>query len=147
MKRKSAPIHKQVAWFTESIRNEVRKCRQLEQIWRQDKLNSDKYHDFCTQHRLISNMLFSTQREYYCDIFHEHGMNTKQMFKVCDGLLGRGKESSLPSGFMNQELADNFNEFFINKITNIRSNLSEQITGSSDTHAEHRSTPSVLENF
>ena len=52
-------------------------------------------------------------------------MNTKQMFKVCDGLLGRVKESSLPSGFTNQELADNFNEFFINKITNIRSNLSE----------------------
>ena len=74
-------------------------------------------------------------------------MNTKQMFKVCDSLLGRGKEPSLPSGFTNQELADNFNEFFINKITNIRSNLSEQNTGSSDTHAEHRSIPSVLENF
>ena len=41
------------------------------------------------------------------------------------GLLGRGKEPSLPSGFTNQELADNFNEFFIKKITNIRSNLSE----------------------
>ena len=34
MKRKSAPIRKQVPWFTELIRNEVRKHRQLEQIWR-----------------------------------------------------------------------------------------------------------------
>ena len=69
------------------------------------------------------------------------------MFKICNGLLGRGKEPSLPSGFTNQELADNSNEFFINKITNIRSNLSKRNTGSPDTHAEHRSIPSVLENF
>ena len=73
---------------------------------------------------LVSNLLFSTEREYYRDIFREHRTNTKQMFKICDG-LGRGKEPSLSSGFTNQELADNFNEFFINKITNIRSNLSE----------------------
>ena len=69
------------------------------------------------------------------------------MFKVCNGLLGRGKEPSLPSGFTNQELADNFNEFFINKITNIRSDLSEWNTGSSDTQAEHCLIPSALENF
>ena len=74
-------------------------------------------------------------------------MNTKQMFRVCNGLLSRGKEPSLPSQFTNQELADNFNEFLINKVTNIRSNLSEQNTGSSDTHAEHCLIPSVLENF
>ena len=128
IKRKSAPIRKQVPWFTESIRNEVRKHRQLEQIWRWDRLNLDKHHDFCTPCRLVSNLLFLTKREYYHDIFHEHRMNTKHMFKVCDGLLGRGKEPSLPSGFTNQELADNFNEFFINKITNIRSNLSERNT-------------------
>ena len=30
MKRKSVPIQKQVPWFTELIREEVRKCRQLE---------------------------------------------------------------------------------------------------------------------
>ena len=98
----------------ESIRDEIRKCRQLQQIWRQDKINSEKYQDFCTQHRLVSNLLFSTEKEYYRDIFREHRRNTKQVFKVCDGLLGRGKEPSLPSGFTNQELADN-----------IRSDLSE----------------------
>ena len=101
------------------------KRKLLEQIWRQDKTNSDKYHDFCSQCRLVSNLLFSTEKKYYLDTFHEHRRNTKQVFKVCDSLLGRGKEPSLPPGFTNQELADNFNDFFITKITNIRSNLSE----------------------
>ena len=70
MKKKSAPIQKQVPWFTESIRVEVRKHRQLEQILRQDKVNLDKYQDFCTQCRLVSNLLFLTEREYYHHIFH-----------------------------------------------------------------------------
>ena len=125
MKRKSVPNQKQVPWFTESIRDEIRKHRQLEQIWRWDKTNSGKYYDFCSQHSLVSNLLFSTEKEYYRDIFCEHRRNTKQVFKVCDSLLGRGKEPSLPSGFTNQELANNFNDFFITKITNIRSDLSE----------------------
>ena len=69
------------------------------------------------------------------------------MFKVCDSLLGRGKEPSLPPGFTNQELADNFNEFFTTKITNIRSKLIEQNVGSSDIPTEHCTIPRVLENY
>ena len=126
LKRKFFPNHRQVPWFTESIRDEIRKHRQLEQIWRQDKTNSDKYHDFSSQDKLVSNLLFSTEKKYYLDTFHKHRRNTKQVFKVCDSLLGRGKEPSLPPGFTSQELADIFNDFFfITKITNIRSNLSE----------------------
>ena len=69
------------------------------------------------------------------------------MFKVCDRLIGRGKEPSLPPGFTIQELADNFDDFFITKITNIRSDLSEQDTGSSDIQTEHRLIPSAIENY
>ena len=47
-KRKFVPNQRQVPWFTESIRDEIRKCRQLEQICRQDNTKSDKYHDFCS---------------------------------------------------------------------------------------------------
>ena len=69
------------------------------------------------------------------------------MFKVCDSLFGRGKEASLPPGFTNQELADNFNDFFITKITNITSKLTEQNAGPSDIQTEHRTIPRVLENY
>ena len=102
---------------------------------------------FFSQHRLVLNLLFSTEMKYYLDTFCEHRRNTKQVFKVCDSLLGRGKEPSLLPGFTNQELADNFNDFFITKITNIRSDLSEWNTGSSDIQTEHHSIPSVLENY
>ena len=75
------------------------------------------------------------------------GENTKEVFKVCDSLLGRDKEPTLPPGFTNQELAASFNDFFITKITNIRSDLSEWDTGSSDIQTEHHLIPSALENY
>ena len=39
LKRKFVPNQRQVPWFTESRRDEIMKCRQLEQIWRWDKTN------------------------------------------------------------------------------------------------------------
>ena len=42
LKRKSVPNQKWVPWFSESISDEIRKHRQLEQIWRQDKSNFRK---------------------------------------------------------------------------------------------------------
>ena len=147
IKRKSVPNQKWVPWLTEAIRDEIRKCRQREHIWRRDRVNLDKYRDFCTQHRLVLNLLFATEKEYYQDTFHEHSGNIKQVFKLCKSLLGRGKEQSLPPGLNNQELADKFNTFFITKITNIRFNLFEHDTGSSDTQSENHLIPNALTNF
>ena len=93
------------------------------------------------------NLLFATEKEYYWDTFHEHTGNIKQVFKLCDSLLGRGKEQSLPPGLNNQELADKFNKFFIIKITNIRSDLSECNTGSPGTQSENRLIPNALMKF
>ena len=119
IKRKSVPNRKWVPWLTEAIRDEIWKHRQREHIWRWDRVNLDKYRDFCTQRRLVLNLLFATEKEYYQDTFVEHSGNNKQVFKLCESLLGRGKEQSLLSGLNNQELADKFNKFFITKITNI----------------------------
>ena len=100
----------------------------MECIWRHDRENLDRYWDFCSQHRLVSNLLFLTEKEYYRSNFHEHSGNIKQVFKLCDHLLGQKKEQSFPPRLNNQELADAFNKFFITKITNIRSDLLEQDT-------------------
>ena len=147
IKRKSVPNQKWVPWLTEAIRDEIRKCRQREHVWRRDRVNMDKYQDFCTHCRLVSNLLFATEKEYYHDTFCEHSENIKQVFKLCDSLLGRGKEQLLPPGLNNQELADKFNKFFITKITNIRSDLFEHDTGSSDTQPENHLILNALTNF
>ena len=69
------------------------------------------------------------------------------MFKVCNSLLGKGKDLPLPHGFMNQELADNFNDFFTTEITNIRSKLTEQNLGLPGMPTENHTISRVLENY
>ena len=69
------------------------------------------------------------------------------MFNVCGSLLGKGKDLPLPPGFMNQEPANNFNDFFTTKITNIRFKLTEHNLGLSDMLTEHHTMPRVLENY
>ena len=96
IKKKSVPNRKQVPWLNEATREEIRKHRQLEHIWRHDRANLDRYRDFCSQHRLVSNLLFATEKEYYHDNLHEHRGNIKHVFKLCDSLLGRKKEKLFP---------------------------------------------------
>ena len=102
--------------------------------------------DFYSQHRLVSNLLFSAEKKYYLNFFHEHRMNTKQVFMVCDSLLGKGKDPPNPPGFTNQELAENVNDFFTTKITYIRFKLIEQNLGSLEIPTEHCTIHRVLEN-
>ena len=56
----------------------------------------------------------------------ENSNNYRQIYNICNQLLGRTKESPLPPGFTNWELADRFNNYFIDKITKIRSVLLEK---------------------
>ena len=54
--------------------------------------------------------------------------------------MWHSQDPLLPPGFRNQELTDNFNDYFTTKITNIRSELMEQILGSPDILTEHHTT-------
>ena len=48
------------------------------------------------------------------------GQDQKQLFWIVGGLLKTKDISALPKHISNQELADPFNEYFVNKIVNIR---------------------------
>ena len=95
----------------------------------------------------FKSTILSREEIYYLNIFHEHRRNTKQVFKVCDSILGKGKDLLLPPSFTNQELADNFNEFFTTRITNIRSILIEQNLGLPDMLTEQCTIPWVFEYY
>ena len=70
----------------------------------------------------------SADRHFLHTRLHENWNNLKQIFRICNPLLGRGKDLPLSPGFTNQELGDNFNSFFITNIANIRNQLETTIT-------------------
>ena len=55
----------------------------------------------------------------------ENKGNQKELFRVANGLLHRNKSKPLPTHVDAKELADDFADYFSNKISNIRSSFAE----------------------
>ena len=63
--------------------------------------------------------MISAECQYYCDLLSQHKTNMKEIFRVCDKLLGRNHDLPLPPGFSEEKLASRFSAFFISKIAKI----------------------------
>ena len=72
---------------------------------------------------MVSNLLDDAQRKYYHTQLQNSYHNLKEMFRICDGILGRKQDLPLPPGYTEEEQAERFNKFFITKIMNIWENL------------------------
>ena len=77
-------------------------------------------------------MLNCVERHFLHSRLYKNLNNLKQIFRICDSLLGRGKDLPLPPDFTSQELANNFNSVFITKIAKYK-----ESTGNHD--CQHRS--------
>ena len=60
---------------------------------------------------------------YYHEFLSQCKTNTKEIFRICDKLLGRNHDLPLPPSFSEDELASGFSDFFISKIAKIREAL------------------------
>ena len=115
-----------VPWFNDTIAKAIHNCRKLERTWYKDKTNNKHFTAFYHQCRLVVNLLDKAECEFFLNLIAENSNNYRQIYTICSQLLGRTKESTLPPGFTNQELADRFNNYFIDKIAKIRSVLLEK---------------------
>ena len=65
----------------------------------------------------------SAERRFFLDKIIENKANYKEVYKICNQLLGRNKDLPLPPDRSDVKLNKNFNKFFINKINKIRQHL------------------------
>ena len=103
--------------------NAIRSRRKAECKWLLDKNNPDKFLEFYRIWQTTTNILNQAEKIYYCKLVENNCTDTKKIFATCDNLLGRNQGLPLPPGFMNEELAECFNNFFISKIAKIRDTL------------------------
>ena len=115
--------HPKVPWFTNRIAGTIRLRRSLERTWHRDRSNAEAYTLFCQQCQLVSNLLNKAKRDFFCTSVTENSSNYKRIYEICNHLLGRTKDSPMPPGVTNKDLAYRFNNFFIDKITKICNDL------------------------
>ena len=71
----------------------------------------------------MSKLIVKTQEDYYNSAVINCGNDQRALFKVVNKVLHWNKENPLPTRNSLDELANEFADFFIDKIKNIRSEL------------------------
>ena len=103
---------------------ELRKARRkAERKWRRTKLVEDRvnYKNLCSECSILAH---TKKKEYFCEMIHKSNGNSKTLYKMVDRELDRKQTKKLPDYTDDlMVLTDDCNEFFIDKIDNIRKEM------------------------
>ena len=119
-KTKKVSNRRKIPWFNDEVSEAIWKAENKGLL---DKSNPDKFLEFYRTWRTTTNILNQAEKNYYCKLVENNCNDTKKIFAICYNLIGRNQDLSLPPGFMNEELAEHFNNFFISKIAKKRDTL------------------------
>ena len=130
-------------WYNDELHQEKHTKRKLERKWKKSKLTID-HEIYRNQCATVNKMLKQTRINFYSDKVESCGRDQKSLFKVTKNLLGKQEEIILPASPSAKELAQDFSDFFINKIDLIRSKIrSETKNGTTGNGTEEQVSEAV----
>ena len=89
-----------------------------EKVWNKDPTFYN-FQAFYYQRRYVANLTKATRLEYFKSQIVEHCGDYKTIYRVANKLLFRNEMSPLPKTDDQAQLAEDFNNFFSDKIANI----------------------------
>ena len=123
LKVRSIPYRKKVPWFSTDLAEAICKHWKLERRWSEDPQNREKFLQFYYQQWLVSNIWNQAERSFFWEALADDRTNSKDIFNICNTILGRNNKLPLPPSDSNITLTNNFNNYFHDKIGNIYSSL------------------------
>lgn len=105
-------------WFNGEILRAKKEKKKKEIIWRARR-TAEARADYNRARNYEKMLIIRRKREYYREKTSLAGTNIKKLYRVLDNLTGNKRKNSLPEGYTDRELADEFLNFFdgnINKI-------------------------------
>ena len=118
VKTKTVKITYQNPWFNDKIKEEIRLRRKKEKAWNKDPTFYN-FQAFYYQRRYVANLTKVTRLEYFKSQIVENCRDYKAIYRVANKLLFRNEMSPLPKIDDQAQLAEDFNNFFSDKIDNI----------------------------
>ena len=105
-------------WFTDRIKDEIR-VRQMKECKRKNNPTEYNQNAFYQQRRHVANIIKQTQRSFYIEKLLENRKKFKEIFTITNKLLGRNNPLPLPPCEDPARLAQEFSDFFHDKINSI----------------------------
>ena len=123
-------VHNQL-WSNDKIKQEIILRHYKERLYRANPCTYT-LNAFYQQHRFVNNIIKKEQREYYITQLAEHHTDFKRIYQIANKMLFRNEPLPLPPTSDTKKLADDFNQFFIEKINKIMAGLQPTETHPTD---------------
>ena len=88
-KTRKAATRSRIPWFNDSIARAIRHIRMAECNWANHHSDPMAFTTFYRARHIFSNIMDAAENRFYKDSLAQHQGNTKEIFKICDSLLGR----------------------------------------------------------
>ena len=132
LQSRSIPIRSRAPWFNDNIKNGKREKRKAERRWRSSRKDSDLSLFKSKRNRMLV-LINNARQEYYSNLVAENCHNQAKLFRVSKTLLNLQADNMLPPHDNASSLAHEMGEYFVHKISTIRSKL--------DSHCPSSFTP------
>ena len=123
VKRKQIRARPSAPWMTDEIRYAKRQKRKAERRWRASKTPTNLAL-FRSQRNRVTYLMKKARQEYYRNFIDDIGNDQRKLFKASKSLLNLAEGSTFPPCTDYQVLANEFGEFFVQKIAGIKSMIS-----------------------
>ena len=105
-----------IPWLNDTKAEQIRSRRKAECIWLKQWDNWEAFLKFYHMRCTVFNLIDAAEHSYYNNVVAKKRATLKNLFSICNNLLGRNQDLPLPLGYSYEELANCFDNFFITKI-------------------------------
>ena len=122
IEEKKEPKRQNKPWYMGQLLEERKTVRNQERAYLEYR-EGQHWKAFTREQNRYNKMLEYNKRHHLATIVKEANKDSKQLFKALDSILGNKNENQLPTGTTDSELAEDFADFFLNKMDRIRKEL------------------------
>ena len=96
--------------------------RKYERAWKKNR-TEENMKNYTEQKKRCTELALDKQTKHYSKLVGDAGKCQKTLFKVANELLDKNEERVLPSHTDPKALANEFNQFYVNKVQKIRQSI------------------------
>lgn len=123
-KKKTTTLRAPKPWFSERLLKLKRQSRKLERVWRKYP-GKQNYDDFKAARQVYTNELFEEKKNVLSEKMLSAKGNSKKLYNLVSELTGTKSVNPLLEYIADSKLAEDFADFFMDKIDKIRKSLKD----------------------
>ena len=139
---KNGTIRKKNPWHNDKIKEQKRIVQRRERVYRKYG-QSHQWSPYINEKKKFRQMMKNTKTKIISEKITELRGNTKSLYSLVYQLTGNEKENPLPERENNEDLANQFADYFMNKIQTIHDSLRD----CEKFHPEQNNDTNLLEQF